>query len=117
MRCLTHLVGKPVKRLGIYFFYDKDGIVDDYNIYLLNDLKENLDSLLVVCNGKLNPEGRAKFGRVADEILVRENRGFDVWAYKEGMEHLGWETLSQYDELVLLNFTHYGAGLSVSRDV
>jgi len=94
--------------LGIYFFYDRDGIVDDYNIYLLKDLRENLDKLLVVCNGELTPAGKVRFESVADEVLVRENRGFDVWAYKAGMAHYGWEQLAQYDEVVLLNFTHYG---------
>lgn len=97
-----------IKRLGIYFFYDKDGIVDNYNLYLLNDLKENIDKLLIVCNGKLNTEGRSKFETVADDILVRENVGFDVWAYKEGMEFYGWEKLSEYDEMILLNFTNFG---------
>ena len=92
-----------LKRLGIYFFYDKDGIVDEYNLVLLRDLKENLEKLLVVCNGALTPEGKARFASVADEVLVRENRGFDVWAYKEGMEHYGWSELSQYDERVSAN--------------
>lgn len=96
------------KRIGIYFFYDKDGIVDEYNIVLLEDLKKNLEKLLVVVNGNLNDEGRLKFEKVADEILVRENKGFDVWAYKEGIEHLGWEEIEKYDELVQLNFTNYG---------
>ena len=97
-----------VKRLAIYFFYDKDGIVDDYNLYLLNDLKENIEKLLVVCNGKLTNEGRSKFETVSDDILVRENVGFDVWAYKEGMEYYGWHKRSAYDEMILLNFTNFG---------
>jgi lipopolysaccharide biosynthesis protein len=96
------------KRLGIFFFYDKDGIVDDYVSYFLNDLKLSLDDLLVVCNGVLTPEGREKFKKITDKILVRENKGFDVWAYKEGMEYFGWDALSNYDEVVLLNFTMYG---------
>lgn len=97
-----------VKRLGIYFFYDKAGIVDDYNLFLLNDLKENIDKLLVVCNGYLTNEGRAKFETVADDVLMRENVGFDVWAYKEGMEYYGWDELYKYDEMILLNFTNFG---------
>ena len=97
-----------MRRLGIYFFCDKDGIVDEYNLVLLKDLKDNLDRLLVVCNGELTPEGKAKFETVADEVLVRENRGLDVWAYKEGMAHFGWQRLGEYDELVLLNFTNFG---------
>lgn len=97
-----------LKRMGIFFFYDKDGVVDDYNLYLLNDLKKNIDTLLVVCNGMLTAEGRTKFETVADDILIRENMGFDVWAYKEGMEFYGWDKLSEYDEMVLLNFTNFG---------
>jgi rhamnosyltransferase len=50
-----------VKRLGIYFFYDKDGIVDDYNLFLLNDLKENIDKLLIVYNSLLTNVGRTIF--------------------------------------------------------
>lgn len=97
-----------IRRAGIYFFYDKDGVVDDYNIYLLQDIRKNLDHLLVVVNGYANEEGQLKFRSVCDEILIRENIGFDVWAYKEGMAHYGWEALAAYDELVMLNFTNFG---------
>lgn len=97
-----------VNRLGIFFFYDKDGIVDDYIPYMLNDLNKNLSELLVVCNGKLTSEGRAKIEKITPKILVRENVGFDVWAYKEGMELFGWSKLEKFDELLLMNFTMYG---------
>lgn len=48
-----------MKRLGIYFFFDKDGIVDKYVDYVLEDLTKHVDKLIVVCNGQLN-ELRAK---------------------------------------------------------
>lgn len=102
------VLSESPKRIGLYFLYDAQGIVDDYNLYLLRDLKKNVQKLLVVVNGDLTQEGREKFDTVADDILVRENTGFDVWAYKTGIEHIGWENLSQYDELVMLNFTNYG---------
>lgn len=97
-----------MRRYAIYFFYDKDGIVDQYNIYLLDDLKKNLDYLMVVSNGSLPPSERKKFEKVANEVYERENRGFDVWAYKRGIEKAGWENLEKYDELILLNFTNFG---------
>lgn len=97
-----------MKRYAIYFFYDKDGIVDDYNIYLLNDLKKNVDYLMVVSNGVLEESGRERLRCVSDEIYERENEGFDVWAYKKGIEKASWEVLSGYDELILLNFTNVG---------
>ncbi|GIP08707.1 MAG: rhamnan synthesis F family protein [Paenibacillus macerans] len=97
-----------INRLGIFFFYDKDGIVDEYILYLLNDMKNNVNDLLVVCNGKLTPEGRSKLKSVTNDIYVRENTGFDVWAYKEGMEFYGWEKLGTYDEVIYFNFTIFG---------
>ena len=97
-----------MKRVAIYFFYDKDGVVDRYVNYFLEDFKQNLDRLIVVCNGKLTPEGREEFSKYTNEIIVRENKGFDVWAYKEGIEYIGWDNLKNYDELIMLNMTIMG---------
>lgn len=99
---------KEIKRLAIYFFYDRDGVVDDYITYMLEDLNKNISDLLVVCNGKLSLEGRKKFEKYTSNILVRENIGFDVWAYKESLETYGWDRLSEYDELILMNYTIMG---------
>lgn len=97
-----------MKRAAIYFFYDKDKIVDDYNIYMLDDIRESVDYLIVVVNGSIDNDGVKKFNKVADEVFIRDNIGFDVWAYKEGINKIGWERLEQFDELILFNFTNYG---------
>lgn len=97
-----------IHRLGIYFIYDKDGVVDNYIPYLLEDLAQNLDELMVVSNGPLSPKGREKLERITSHILERENKGLDVWAYKAGLDSYGWKILSQYDEVILLNFTIMG---------
>lgn len=99
---------KQKTRLAIFFFYDKDGIVDDYISYLLENLKYNIDDLVVVCNGLLTSESRKKFQKITDKIIVRENKGFDVWAYKEGIEYVGWNEIEKYDELIMMNFTIFG---------
>lgn len=97
------------KRIGVFVFYDKDGIVSDYVPYLLNDLKQNLDRLVVVCNGKLSAQGRNVLEKIADDVYVHENKGFDAAAYKEAFENIiGWDQLVEYDELVMCNDTFYG---------
>ena len=83
---------EEIRRLGIFFFYDKDGIVDDYVPHLLEDVKKNVSELLIVCNGNLTLEGKGKFARITSQILVRENKGYDVWAYKVGLEYWVGET-------------------------
>lgn len=99
---------KNASRLLIFFFYDKKGIVDDYIPYMLSDMAKNVSDIYVVCNGLLSDAGRNKFQKFTDEILVRENVGFDVWAYKEAMEHIGWDRIDGYDEIVLMNYTMMG---------
>lgn len=95
-------------RLGIYFFYDEKGIVDNYVTYYLQKLKPFCSELCIVVNGKLNTEGQDKLKKYANKLIIRENKGFDSWAYKEAIESYGYENIKKYDELLLSNFTCYG---------
>ena len=97
-----------MKRLGIFFFFEKQGYVDDFLVYYLNDLAKNLSELVVVCNGKLSEQGRKAFSRFTDNIIVRENKGLDVWAYKTALDQYGWAKLSEFDEIVMTNSTLMG---------
>ncbi|MCH5195600.1 MAG: rhamnan synthesis protein F [Oscillospiraceae bacterium] len=96
------------KRACIYFLYDKDGIVDDYVICQLLDIKKNVSFLHCVVNGELSDDGRKKVSEIVDELYERENKGNDIGAYKAALEYIGWEKLSKYDELVILNNTCFG---------
>ena len=101
------LSGSP-KRACIYFIYDKDGIIDDYIVYQLKDLRENIAFMHCVINGRLTPDGRKKLEAIADEVYVRENKEMDVGAYKAAIEYIGWDKLGEFDELVLMNNTCFG---------
>lgn len=99
---------KSKKRLLIYFFYDKDGIVDRYVDYMLEDITKHVDKLVVVCNGKLCDAGKQVFEKYTKDVIVRENTGFDVWAYKTALEYVGMNNLSNYGEIIMMNFTIMG---------
>ncbi len=103
--------------MGIFFFYDQDGIVDDYIIFYLQNMLPHFSEILVVCNGKLTSEGRERFDRLKKiKVLVRSNIGFDVWAYKTGLEFYGWDKLiNKFDELIMFNFTIMGPVTSVKQ--
>jgi rhamnosyltransferase len=103
------ILNESSKRLLIYFFYDQDGIVDRYVSCVLNDMKKNVTDILFVSNGKLEEKSYDAVAKIADEILERENVGFDVWAYKDALEHIGFDQLAEkYDEVVLMNYTIMG---------
>lgn len=97
-----------MKRVGIYVFFDEDGYVDDFVIFYLRSLLKNLDRLIVIVNGTITAEGRKRIESEKIEVFVRENKGIDFWAYKAGIELIGWSELKKYDELVLTNCSCYG---------
>ena len=80
-------------RVAVFFFYDKQGIADRYIFTLLRGIASELKRLLVVVNGELSEDSQEEFEAFADaypdmrfDLLVRENEGFDVWAYKAGID-------------------------------
>src|ERR1700680_4354770 len=83
-----------MKRLAIAFFYDKDGVVDDYMLLLVAELGNFVDKTVFISNGVLTQESEIRLKGVVQDILVRENEGFDVWAYKVALEYVGYETLA-----------------------
>lgn len=102
------ILGDNPRRLGIFFFYDAQGVVDGYVRTLLAGMEPHLSELVVVVNGELNDDGRAYFNEVAQRLLVRDNTGLDAWAYKTAMDAYGWDALTSFDELVLFNATIMG---------
>lgn len=97
-----------MKRVGIFFFYDADGIVDDYVTYFLKEANASFSHILVVCKGKILPESLEKLRSVSNQVLIQESKGFDCGAYKDGISLLGEDFLANYEELVLFDYTNFG---------
>lgn len=96
-------------RLGIFVFYDAEGVVDRYVIYLLERIIPLLDDLVIVVNGELTEKSREKLLHFTNKIIKRENKGYDAMAVKTAMvDFCGWEKLKVYDSVVVFNDTFYG---------
>lgn len=95
------------RRLVIYVVWDRRGGVEDYIPFALRGFREVASHILVVVNGTLSDEGRAKLEPVSDEILVRENVGYDIWAHKDALDHMA-PRLAEFDELLMTNDTWFG---------
>lgn len=105
-----------IRRLGIFCFYDKNGIVDQYVKYLLNDICNVLEKLIIVVNGNINHEGKHIFKQYTQSIIIRENKGFDGGAYADIIvNYLGEEYFKLWDEIVLFNDTFYGPFVPFSQ--
>jgi len=95
-------------RIAIYFFYDKDGVVDNYVYTFLEGLRKVTSKIVVVVNGSIQTSARTRIKSIADELICRPNEGYDSWAYREAIEYIGWNSLLEFDELIMANFTMFG---------
>lgn len=98
----------PVKRIAMYVIYDKDGILDSFRKYYLEELRKVTDYIVAVVSGTLTPESRDELEELVDEIYVRENKGLLAGSWVDGIQHIGWDELYQYDELLMLNDSFFG---------
>ena len=96
-----------VTRAAVCLFYDQAARVDDYMELVLLSLRPFVSHLLLVANGTLHTEDEARLRLIVDEVIVRENEGFDVGGYRAGLEAIGWEELGTFDELLLFNNTFF----------
>ena len=98
-----------MKRLGIFFCYDKEGIIDDYILHFLDDICQNLEEISIVSNGNLTDFSQEKLKKYTDNIIFRRNSGFDAAAWRDVMvNHYGFEKLLEFDEIVLFNDSFFG---------
>jgi rhamnosyltransferase len=97
------------KRAAVYIFYDKDGFVDEYVKFFINELKTVADTIIVLVNGDLNQEGKQYFEENAAFLFQRENAGYEMKAleelFLERMDSYFWYS---FDELIICNDSFYG---------
>ena len=98
-----------MRRLGVFVFFDPQGIVDDYVLYLLEQMRGICSEIITVCNGALTDEGKSRLLRCSTSVFCRQNRGMDAGALKDFFTNLSpREYWSSFDELVWFNDTCYG---------
>jgi Lipopolysaccharide biosynthesis protein len=102
------ILNSATNRLGFYFFYDENGIVDRYVTYFLEDFYTNFSELVIVCNKDLSPYEKDKLLKFTSRILVLEGNSNNVQAYKKAMEFYGWNNLADFDEIVLTDNSMMG---------
>lgn len=96
------------RRVVFYLLWDARGHVDDYVVYALTHFRAFAEHIVVIVNGELTDEGRSRLNTVADDVMQRNNEGFDVGGYREALQRFGRERLAEFDEVILTNYTWFG---------
>ena len=97
-----------MKRLCIFAFYNKNGIVKPYVKYWLKELKSCSSRIIFVANGYLSEADRISVSEYTSDVYVRPNLGLDAGAYKEVICNYLKNDLSGYDEVIFCNDSCWG---------
>ena len=97
-----------MKRIAFYAIFERDGKIRNYMTYYLKSLKSICKTIVVIVNNALNSEEIDKLKKCGVKILIRKNKGFDFYAWKDGIEYIGWSEVRSFDEVILCDSSVYG---------
>lgn len=99
-----------MKRLLLYVHFNKFGELSSHVEYQLAQLRPLFSKIIFISNSNLSEQDEAKLRQavLVDQILRRENIGFDFAAWRDGMSHVGFEELKHFDSVTLMNDTCFG---------
>jgi len=90
-------------RALVYAHWDRDGIVDPYVIHALRQYRAVVDRIVFVSTHYTS--ANQALSSLVDEVIVRENVGFDFASWREGLLRLD---IPAYDEILFTNSSVYG---------
>jgi len=94
-----------VKRAAVLVHYDRDNIVDDYVYTYIKALQVLTSHLVFVSTAKLNSIEIKKLNLSCENVIIRDNIGYDFMSYKIGLESFDYRI---YDEVLICNDSVYG---------
>lgn len=95
---------KQLKRIVFFVHYDSNNVVSDNDINYIKSLKNmNMEVVVISNNNQLSTKYVELLNSNADHVIIRENKGYDFAAWKCGMENYGYDVISKYDEVILVN--------------
>jgi rhamnosyltransferase len=97
-----------MNRILYFVHYNRYDGLAEYVLYLLEHIKHVYSRIVFVSNSSLSGEQNKKIAKLCDTVILRENKGFDFGAWKDALLRAGWDVLSEYDSLTLMNDTCFG---------
>ena len=87
-----------LNRAIVFVHYDKDNLIDDYVYFYLKELQKVSDYIVFVTVVKLSINDINKLNTICNDVILRENVGYDFMSYKVGLESFDYQT---FDEVII----------------
>lgn len=99
--------GQEVRRVCLFAGYDAHGKVDDYVIDLITELSRHSD-VFYLADCSIAPNELTKLNDITKKAWAFRHGEYDFGSYSRLAIHLvGWKTLQEYDEVLLVNDSGY----------
>lgn len=102
------------KRALVYVIFESENRLQEYKLRFLQALFPLMDEVIVVVNGSLRVEDVNNL-KSYGQVLIRDNKGYDTAAFREGIFAFGKDKLKNYDQLFLANDTNIGPMRDLSQ--
>ncbi|EHJ56428.1 hypothetical protein HMPREF9318_00675 [Streptococcus urinalis FB127-CNA-2] len=99
-----------MKRLLLYVHFNKFNRVSNHVIYQLSQMRPLFSNIIFISNSLVD-ENHLNFlqeKHLVNDIIQRENIGFDFAAWRDGMKSVGFENISHFDSVTVMNDTCFG---------
>lgn len=99
-----------MKRLLLYVHFNKYNRISSHVYYQLTKMRQIFSNVVFISNSSVSDKDYQKLVdlHLVDNFIQRENIGFDFAAWRDGMTAVGFEELTTYDSVTIMNDTCFG---------
>ena len=88
-----------MQRLLLYVHYNKFNFISGHVLYQLEKIRPLYSRVVFISNSQLPEDVKSNLvaQHLVDDILERQNSGFDFAAWRDGMKTVGFDQLAHFD--------------------
>ncbi len=94
-------------RICLLAGYDKKNVVQDYVVYLARKLSK-ISDVYYFADAKMPETELKKLKNYTKYAASTPHKGYDFVSWQILMNHIGWEKIMTYDEMIICNDSVYG---------
>ena len=96
-----------MKRICLFAGYDSNNIIHDYVVYYLKELSTVAD-VYYMADNEISDDEKEKIAPYVKASYGINHKKYDFGSWQELIKIIGWEKISEYDELILANDSVFG---------
>ena len=96
-----------MKRICLFAGYDKTNIIQDYVVYYLKELS-SVSDVYYMADNEISESEKLKIIPYVKGAYGFHHKKYDFGSWQELINIIGWDKISEYDELILANDSVFG---------